>query len=299
MDNNFATVTQHEFEGFWYIEYQGQFFKGCKRCGGTGHYSYDGMSSICYACNNILSARLGDLLETQAAADKWCHERAIRRAQRERKAEAQRLAKLAKRDAAWDALEAAHPAVWALLTSVLNVRDWNKADGDIYPSNTERNSFVLKMAEQLWFLDEFSYSEKMIEALEKIAAKRAEESVEAAAHPAPAGRVVVTGEITSVKYQENDFGGAYKILVKDDAGYKVWCSIPKAQADQAYDRWLEQIEVDGHSVYDYGSGVYLMGTTDGKYGIKGQRITFTATLQPSADDVAFAFGSRPSKGQWL
>jgi hypothetical protein len=299
------TAPQHsvhsvEFEGFYYVESDGHFYKGCRRCGGTGHYSFNGSDSICYLCNNVREYRLGDEFETREAAEKWCHERAVRRAQRERKAEVERLANLNKREAAWDALEAAHPAVWALLTSVLNVRDWNKPDGDVYPSSNERNPFVLKMADQLWHLGEFSYTERMITALEDIAAKRAVEAVESESHPAPSGRVVVTGEIVSAKAVDSDFGTAYKVLVKDDQGYKVWVSLPSAQRAELRDSFDEQVQADGYSLFDFGPYCFFLGTQDGKYtGVKGRRITFTATLEPSNNDVAFAFGSRPTKGAWL
>lgn len=129
---NLLTINPNfiEFEGFYYLEFEGEFYKGCRRCGGEGHYSYNGEHSRCYECDNT-SAKLGERLPSRAAAEKWCHGRALARANRQRKAEEKRLAKLAKRDEAWDALETAHPAVWALLTSVLNVRDWNKPDGNI------------------------------------------------------------------------------------------------------------------------------------------------------------------------
>jgi hypothetical protein len=300
MNTLYQVPRLHEHEGFYYVELNGEFFKGCRRCGGTGHYSFNGSDSICYLCDNDTDRKLGDHFSTEADAKKWCHGKAVAQANRNRKRESERLAKLAKRDEAWDALEASHPAVWKLLTRVVNVRDWNKPDGDIHPSTSERNPFVLKMAEQLWHLDEWSYSEKMLTALQNIASKRTEESLEAESHPAPTGRVVVTGEVTSAKVVENDFGTAYKILVKDDAGFKVWCSLPKAQADEAHDTFLEEVQANGHSIYDFGSAVWLLGTEGDHYnGIKGRRITFTATLEASKDDVAFAFGSRPTKGAWL
>lgn len=292
-----------EFEGFYYVvTNEGVFGKGCSRCGGTGHYSFDGQSTVCYECRNVWEYRLGDIFETEADAQKWCHQRAVRRGQAERKREQERLAKLAKRTAAWDALEAAHPAVWALLTSVLNVRAWDQPNGDVYPKSTERDTFVLQLADQLWKLNERPFTEPQIAALQRVAERRAERAVEAEAHPAPAGRVVVTGEIISTRVVANDFGTAYKILVKDDAGYKVWVSLPKAQVEQGYDKFYTAVEEAGSSMYDFGSDCWFLGVQSGSFfyqGVKGSRITFTATLQPSQDDVSFAFGSRPTKGAWV
>ena len=301
------TAPQHpvhsiQFEGFFYVESNGQFFKGCRRCGGTGHYSFNGMNSICYLCNNNREARLGDHFDTEADAQKWCHQRAVRKAQADRKREQERLAKLATRSAAWDALEATHPAAWALLTSVLNVRAFDQPHGDVYPSNTERDTFVLQLADQLWRLDETPYTERQIAALERVAERRAAYKAEAAETPAPAGRVVVTGEIVSARVRESDFGTSYKLLIKDDQGFKVWCSLPKAQADEAYDLFVSAVDAAGASLYDFGPDCWFLGVESGTFtfaGVKGRRITFTATLEQSRDDANFAFGSRPTKGAWI
>lgn len=87
--------------------------------------------------------------------------------------------------------------------------------------------------------------------------------------PAPSGRVEVTGEIVSVKGYENSFSpyaGAttWKMLVRADAGYKVWATIP-----------------------------------NGIRGIKGERIRFTAMLTPKTEDPEFAIAKRPSKAETL
>ncbi|QNL31041.1 hypothetical protein SEA_KAUALA_29 [Microbacterium phage Kauala] len=287
-------ITAHEHAGYFYVESNGTFAKGCRRCGGTGHYMFDGFDSICYACRNVYEYRLGDIFANEDEAKKWCEAKARRAARREAKREQERLAKLAKRQVAWDALAASHPDVWAMLSKAANVQ---VAEGGEY-TYTERNSFVAKMAEQLWHLDEWNYSEKMLTALQDIATKRSQEQADST--PAPTGRVQVTGEILSAKVRENDFGVQNKILVKDDRGFKVYVSIPKAQGEEAFDTFLEQIEADGSTIYDFGSSCWFLGTDDGKYtGVKGRRIAFTATLEPSKDDASFAFGSRPTKGSWI
>ena len=91
-----------------------------------------------------------------------------------------------------------------------------------------------------------------------IEAKRAAEQ-EAAAN-CPTGRVIVTGTVLSTKWQESDFGGSMKMLVRDDSGFKVWCTIPSS----------ENVE-------------------------KGDKITFTVSVEPSRDDPKFGFGKRPAK----
>ncbi|AVJ49927.1 hypothetical protein FDJ43_gp29 [Microbacterium phage Koji] len=287
-------IITHEHAGYFYIEANGTFFKGCRRCGGTGHYSFNGFDSICYACRNVQEYRLGDPFTSEAEAKKWCEAKARRAARREAKREQERLAKLAKRQAAWDALAAAHPDVWVLVSKAANVQ---VAEGGEY-TYTERDSFVAKLADMLWSYGERQYTERQIAALQAIADKRSQQ--QATSTPAPAGRVQVTGTILSAKVRENDYGVQNKITVQDDRGFRVYVSIPKAQGEEAFDTFLEQIQADGSTIYDFGSSCWFLGTEDGRYtGVKGRRITFTATLEASQDDPSFAFGSRPTKGSWI
>lgn len=85
---------------------------------------------------------------------------------------------------------------------------------------------------------------------------------------APAGKLVVTGEVLSFKWVDSFTGfghGTMKMLVRDDRGFKVFGTCPAS----------------------------LSGA------VKGSRVTFTATLQPSSSDPSFAFFSRPTKGVCL
>jgi len=85
-----------------------------------------------------------------------------------------------------------------------------------------------------------------------------------AAEPCPTGRVVVTGEVLSVKLQDGYYGSTWKMLVKDDRGFKVWGSIPSS--------------LDAS---------------------RGCRVTFTAAIEPSNDDDKFGFYKRPTKAEIL
>ncbi len=78
---------------------------------------------------------------------------------------------------------------------------------------------------------------------------------------APEGKVTVIGEVIAQKWQENDFGGAMKMLVQAEEGYKVWVTRPTS---------IFNTEV-------------------------GDKIQFTATLTQSREDVLFAYGKSPSK----
>lgn len=304
MTNDIRSIHSIEFEGFYYVvTNEGVFGKGCSRCGGTGHYSFNGVDSICYKCSNIWEFRLGDIFDTEAAAQKWCHERAVRRAQAERKREAKRMVEV---NALADKVAALPEDVRNFLTAVKLEQyssEENYYEGK-QDADYEKDAFIRSMAEQIQFVTNARrpFTDKMVEAVRKVIARRSERATEAASHPAPTGRVAVTGEIVSAKATEGDYGTSYKILVKDDAGFKVWVSLPSAQREQQWDTFFEAVEAAGYSTRDFGPDCWFLGTNDNDdrfAGVKGRRITFTATLEPSRDDIAFAFGSRPTKGAWL
>jgi hypothetical protein len=94
---------------------------------------------------------------------------------------------------------------------------------------------------------------------EEIEALRAAE--EAAALPAPEGRMEITGKVLTVKVQDGDWGPTTKMLVKHADGWKVWLTVPM-------------------SIYK---------------AKRGDEVTLTATLAPSKNDPKFAIGKRPSK----
>jgi len=81
---------------------------------------------------------------------------------------------------------------------------------------------------------------------------------------APTGKITVTGEILSLKSQETMFGSTLKMIVKTEAGWKLWVTVPSS----------------------------IMGTNDA---LTGKTVTLTATVTPSDRDSKFAFGKRPSK----
>ena len=102
-------------------------------------------------------------------------------------------------------------------------------------------------------------------------ARIAEERANAA--DCPEGRVQVTGEVISTDLRQTAFGGQWKMLVRDDSGFKVWGSIPSKMFDLATENGIEP---HGNS-------------------FKGKRVSFTAALQPSEDDPKFGFFKRPTK----
>ena len=104
-------------------------------------------------------------------------------------------------------------------------------------------------------------------------AKKAEEFANSA--DCPQGRVQVTGTIISTDLRETSFGNVWKMLVRDDSGFKVWGSIPS--------KLHEPEEEDGQ---------WITGKE-----LKGKRVSFTAAVEPSEDDQKFGFFKRPTKAK--
>jgi hypothetical protein len=81
--------------------------------------------------------------------------------------------------------------------------------------------------------------------------------------PIPSGRVLIVGTVKSTKWQDNDFGGAWKMLVQSDSGWRVWGTVPAALG-----------------------GAYV-----------GDRVSFVAAITPK--DREFGFFSRPAQARKL
>lgn len=130
-----------------------------------------------------------------------------------------------------------------------------------------------------------SLSEKSTSLLRKIMTERQEkaagrvterEEAIAAGKGWKAGRQQVEGTIISSKWAEGFRGGEVnKWLVKTDDGLKVFFSAPTPF-------WVSSNEPRSRN--EQNSMVAL-----------GDRVTVTLTIEPSQDDVLFAFGKRPAK----
>jgi hypothetical protein len=90
------------------------------------------------------------------------------------------------------------------------------------------------------------------------------------AEPAPAGRVTVTGVVLSERWVETEFGCVHRILVRDDRGWRVLCSIPS---------W---------------SGSQGMGAVH-----RGSRVRFNATITRSQTDPTFGYARAIQDGRVL
>lgn len=107
-------------------------------------------------------------------------------------------------------------------------------------------------------------------AVQRDQAKKLEWANEAAnAKPAPTGLVTVEGEVKTIQFRANRFGGAWKALVKNVDGWKVWTTVPKS----------------------------LLAVVENAEDLKGATVRFTANLGASDTDKAFAFASHPRNAQ--
>lgn len=239
----------------------------CRRCNGRGGgdaWAYTGWT--CYECGartpvfesgpfagRHMDPRAQRKVYTYPAhwSEEQCRAHADKR-EAQRQARAERKAAAAQ--AEYDAWLAANPEVAALLDRA----------GE-FPVN-EFIGEILSRA-QVRPLTE-RQAEAVVEAVKRYDARQAERAAEReAAEPVPAGRVEVAGEVLSIRREPNVYvyngPDIVKMLIRSDAGWKVWGSMPKALR---------------------GAGVDV-----------GARVRFTATVEASRDDPKFGFYSRPAK----
>lgn len=138
------------------------------------------------------------------------------------------------------------------------------------PEASADNFFVADVARKLVCYG--SLSERQVEAVRKAiirdqeAADRRAAQAEEPTAPVVEGKVQITGEVLSTKWQESMYGETLKMLVKDDRLFKVWGTVPAA----------------------------LVGEVE-----RGDRVTFSATVTKSDDDETFGFFKRPTKATKL
>jgi hypothetical protein len=110
---------------------------------------------------------------------------------------------------------------------------------------------------------QLAFVRRLLAAIPERAVKVAARAVEqAAAAPVPVtdARIVIEGEVLSKKVVEGRFGSVLKMLVKTDAGTKLWGTVPAAISPE-----------------------------------KGDRVKLVAKVEPSKDDPKFGFFSRPAQ----
>lgn len=235
----------------------------CGKCGGDGVVHYG---------NVVYTTRRGPertchrcngargRWTTQAAIDKRNRRRERAAERANEKARAAAIEAAAKLAAAQDAFAAENPDVIAALPTL---------PGEFGAST--RASY-----------EEFgTLTAKQIEAVLRIAAEKAAEPTPA---PVVEGKIRVTGKIVSMKWQDSAYGpgGSLKMVVLDDRGFKVWGTVPRALegVGQYFDEDADETRFDG--------GVE-----------RGDRVSFTATVEVSDRDETFGFFKRPTKAERL
>jgi len=281
-------ATEIYFDNYSYLTTGGdRYFRGCTRCGGTGHYSFNGFDSICYKCNNDPDAKLGVYVGSHDDAAKDAATRLKGRLARDAKKEAKRMVFIHQMEAKQAAVKAEDPGVFSLI----------EAAGE----DDNAGSFMRSMYENLFFATNsgMKFTDKMITAVRKVL--RAKEEREANLVPVPVteARMTFTGEIISTKIVENDYGTALKIVLQDDRGFRVYGSLASSLRELFVD---EFDTINGHDHSAIGYGVWFTGSTtepETFKGIKGRHISFQAKVAVSDDDKGFGFFTRPTKAALL
>ena len=94
------------------------------------------------------------------------------------------------------------------------------------------------------------------------AARQAEKDA-AAPVPVTNARLMIEGDILTIKTIESQYGETDKCLIRTSAGWKLWITLPSAASSAR----------------------------------RGDRIALTCAVEPSRDDPKFGFGKRPTKAR--
>lgn len=250
--------TETVIEGYSYLIVGETFYTGCKRCGGTGHYSFDGQSSVCYECRNDARARLGSLVGDRATAEAHAHKRAQAKARRDAKRNAEALARMEKMAEA----QAALPA---------DVREFLETSGQRIEDGLERSNFVRSMVDRYntyrAMVEWGGFTPAQVAAVRKVITDRqADSNARAELGPVATGRRLIEGIVQSVKLVDGDWGSTFKMLV---------------------------IEADGHKVYGSIPNNLLEGRMSDD--LIGLQVSLTATVEASRNDESFGIFKRPTK----
>lgn len=155
-----------------------------------------------------------------------------------------------------------------------------------YLYNDANNSdFIHSLCMQLRSNAELS--ERQVEVVRRNITRDAERQAKRDAEPKPTspllvGRRTITGTILSTKWQESDYGGALKMLVREADANKVWGTVPTSLTQLTWRR-------DHHDA----DGMWV-SVDPVIEELKGQMVTFTATVERSRDDEHFGFFKRPT-----
>lgn len=255
--------------------------EACGRCGGSGTVSWGApvageivdsegnrrtVPKVCFSCNGA-GSRSVLVSSIRARATRAVKAAAAREAEAAVLLQ-QRAEKEATTLAARTQFEADHPDLVQSLATL-------------------RGQFGDDLRERLQEVG--SLTENQVAAVRRIAAQEA-------ARPAPApaleGRIVIAGEILSVRAVESYFGGreqvTYKARILDDRGFTVWGSLPSSITQPIYDTFYS----GDRSRYDDGRDVWTKAA-------RGRRVQLTATVEQSSDDETFGFYKRPTAAQLL
>lgn len=239
--------------------------RSCSRCGGSGrlpHYNFI-QAGVCFKCNGA-SERMNFTVEVETKH--YTAERLTTLNAAQDKRDAAKRAKLQAAAAAEiESKRGLMNRLIAIKDTVLTLggRDNDKGNGGLAGDAAT----ALLNAAAYGEINLASWvTENRVAALERSAARYAESQAQVANAPAIAeGKTEIEGTVTSTKVVESNFGYrptyTLKMLVTADDGNKFWGTVPASLSEVA----------------------------------KGDRVKFSATVNPSDNDAHFAMFKRPTK----
>lgn len=228
----------------------------CGRCGGTGNVGFGNVfGGICFKCNGSQ----GTMLTVKEA-----RKRTKAAAQRAARAERKLIAKQEFHNQQMERAEAVYPILAGWLESISE---------DNFMLDLWTKAFDYELTGKQIAAAAANLQRKIDRAEQRAAEKAALSEVQV-------GKQTITGTIVTVKYQDSQYGGSWKMLVLDDRNFKVWGTVPTAIFDQQRDEAAE-------------------GENPFAEHLKGRKVSFNAAVTASDDDKTFGFFKRPTKATLL
>lgn len=205
-----------------YVDAQGWPVEPCRRCDGTGHYSFNGYDSVCYLCGNRAPwhrVALGAGTVAQAQAD---HCATLRR----------READQARRDAARERKAAAAlAAIWAARDALAPAfADYPLAvDATYYDNFIAADVPVATVRGYAFLADRWGQGRELSPKTLAIASETTARALaDAGLAPLAEGRQTLAGVVVSVKPVDTDYGTTLKAVVRLDSGHRVYGALARS-----------------------------------------------------------------------
>jgi len=190
----------------------------------------------------------------------------------------------------------------------LNLAAWARLNREYLPALKCKHRIVQDIRAKIVRFG--SATEKQLDLVRKLHADSLQPAELHVPIPVTGKRTLIEGLVVGTKWQDSDFGGALKIIVKvetPDGSWLVFGTAPSSligDVDQiAFDAWeafwkAHRAPLDGETPEAYRDRLDALVIPERTGTLKGKRVSFTAKIE-AGREPHFGFFSRPTKAKLL